>query len=111
MSSFADELSGGRSRVFEHLYDYWKEAPGLVAANHKLLAGLNRAHFLHIQILLATLIANYCIFAELARVIGRDKLRAMFFGPVPTKRPRVQAPMGLARPPSGVMPRARNPIK
>jgi hypothetical protein len=69
----------------EHLYDYWKEAPGLVAANHKLLAELNWAHFLGIQILLVTLIANYCMVAELARAIGRDKLRAMFFGPMPTK--------------------------
>jgi len=69
----------------EHLYDYWKEAPGLVAANHKLLAELNWAHFLGIQILLVTLIANYCMVAELARAIGRDKLRAMFFGPTPTK--------------------------
>jgi hypothetical protein len=72
----------------EHLYDYWKGAPGLVAANHKLLAELNWAHFLGIQILLVTLIANYCIVAELARVIGRDKLRAMFFGPIPTKPTR-----------------------
>jgi hypothetical protein len=36
----------------ERLYDYWKEAPGLVAANPKLLAELNWAHFWAIQILL-----------------------------------------------------------
>ncbi|MFM0334569.1 hypothetical protein [Paraburkholderia strydomiana] len=71
----------------EHLYDYWKEAPGLVAANHKLLAEFNWAHFWAIQILLITLIFNYCVFAELARVIGADKLRAMFFGPMPRKPP------------------------
>jgi hypothetical protein len=69
----------------EHLYDYWKEAPGLVAANHKLLAEFNWPHFWAIQILLVTLIANYCVLAELARVIGRDKLKAMVFGPMPTK--------------------------
>jgi hypothetical protein len=69
----------------EHLYDYWKEAPGLVAANHKLLTEFNWPHFWAIQILLLTLIANYCVLAELARVIGRDKLKAMFFGPTPTK--------------------------
>jgi hypothetical protein len=69
----------------EHMYDYWKEAPSLVAANHKLLAEFNWPHFWAIQILLLTLIANYCVLAELARVIGRDKLKAMFFGPMPTK--------------------------
>ena len=44
----------------EHLYDYWKEAPGLVAANHKLLAEFSWPHFWAIQILLVTLIVNYC---------------------------------------------------
>lgn len=65
----------------EHLYDYWKETHGLIAANHQLLAELNWAHFWAIQILLVTLIANYCMIAELARVIGRDKLKRLFFGP------------------------------
>jgi hypothetical protein len=73
------------AHYLEHLYDYWKEAPSLAAANHKLLAELNWPHFWAIQILLVTLIANYCVLAELARVIGRDKLKAMFFGPMPTK--------------------------
>ncbi|MFM0319335.1 hypothetical protein PQR36_30980 [Paraburkholderia nemoris] len=69
----------------EHLYDYWKEAPGLVAANNKLFAELNWAHFWAIQILLVTLIANYCVLAELARVVGRDRLKTLFFGPLPRK--------------------------
>jgi hypothetical protein len=67
----------------EHLFDYWKESPGLLAANHKLLSELNWAHFWAIQILLVTLIINYCVIAELARVVGRERLRAMFFGPIP----------------------------
>jgi hypothetical protein len=69
----------------ERLYDYWKDAHGLLAANHQLLVELNWAHFWAIQILLVTLIANYCVLAELARVIGRDKLRRMFFGPLPAR--------------------------
>jgi hypothetical protein len=73
----------------ERLYDYWKEAPGFVAANHKLLVELNWAHFWAIQILLVTLIANYCVLAELARMIGHDKFRKMFFGPLPV-RPTAQ---------------------
>jgi hypothetical protein len=67
----------------EHLFEYWKNAPDLIAANHKLLAEINWAHFLAIQILLVTLIAMYCVLAELARVIGGNKLKVMFFGPVP----------------------------
>jgi hypothetical protein len=69
----------------EHLYDYWKQAPGLLAANHQLFAELNWANFWAIQILLITLIANYCVFAELARVIGGHTLRTMYFGPLPSK--------------------------
>jgi hypothetical protein len=69
----------------EHLYEYWKVAPSLAAAHHKLLADLNWAHFGAIQILLVTLIAIYCVVEELARVVGRDKLMAMFFGPMPPK--------------------------
>lgn len=63
----------------ERLYEYWKKAQDLAAANHQLIAETNWAHFWAIQILLITLIANYCVFAELSRVIGPDKLRAMFF--------------------------------
>ncbi len=69
----------------ERLYDFWKEAPGLVAANQKMLAELVWPHFWAIQILLAVLILMYCVIAELARVVGRDKLKAMFFGPLPVK--------------------------
>jgi hypothetical protein len=35
--------------------------------------------------LLVTLVASYCVVAELVRVIGRDKFIAMFFGPMPPK--------------------------
>lgn len=67
----------------EHLYEYWKESRSLAAANEKLLANLNWPHFWAIQILLVTLIAIYCVVAELTRVIGRDRFMAMFFGPLP----------------------------
>ena len=67
----------------ERLYDCWKEASGFAAANHQLFSELNWAHFWAIQILLVTLVANYCVLEELARVTGRQKFRRMFFGPVP----------------------------
>jgi hypothetical protein len=66
----------------ERIYEYWKEAPGLVAANHHLWADMNWPRFWAVQILLVTLILMYCVIAELARVIGRDKFKKMFFGPL-----------------------------
>jgi hypothetical protein len=69
----------------EHLYDFWKEAPGVVAANQKLFAVIVWPHFWAIQILLAVLIGMYCVMGELVRVIGADKMKAMFFGPLPAK--------------------------
>jgi hypothetical protein len=69
----------------EHLYDFWKETPGFVAANRELLAHIVWPHFFAIQIILALLILIYCVISELVRVIGRDKMMAMFFGTHPTK--------------------------
>ncbi|GAA0827843.1 hypothetical protein [Cupriavidus pauculus] len=74
----------------ERLYEYWKETPGLAAANQKLLLEINWAHFWAIQILLLTLIFSYCVIAELVRVIGREKFKRMFFGPLPE---RLSAPV------------------
>jgi len=67
----------------EHLYDFWKVAPGFAAANQKLLSEIVWPHFWAVQILLAVLIVLYCVVTEMSRVIGRDKLMAMFFGPMP----------------------------
>ncbi|BBH44243.1 MULTISPECIES: hypothetical protein [Pseudomonas] len=69
----------------ERLYDYWKEAPGFVDANTLLWSSMNWPRFWAIQILLITLIFMYCVIAELARVIGRDRLKMMFIGPLPPK--------------------------
>ncbi|MDR5781380.1 hypothetical protein QCE63_18445 [Caballeronia sp. LZ065] len=67
----------------ERLYDYWKESAGLIAAQHTLWTEINWPRFWAVQILLVTLIFNYCVIAELARVMGRGKLKAIFFGPLP----------------------------
>jgi hypothetical protein len=66
----------------ERLFEYWKESHHLHAANAALLADMNWPRFWGVQILLFTLIFNYCVIAELGRVIGRDKLWAIFFGPI-----------------------------
>jgi hypothetical protein len=66
----------------ERLVDFWREAGGFIAGNQKLLAAIVWPHFWAIQILLVVLILIYCTMRELARVIGEDKMRQIFFGPV-----------------------------
>jgi hypothetical protein len=40
-------------------------------------------HFWATQILLFVLILMYCTGRELIRVIGKDRVRRLFFGPLP----------------------------
>ena len=58
-------------------------AGGLVAGNKELLAKIVWPHFWAIQIILLVLIAMYCTMHELVRVIGKDKMLRLFFGPMP----------------------------
>jgi hypothetical protein len=67
----------------ERLIDFWRQAGGLVAGNRKLLAEIVWPHFWAIQIILAVLIVMYCTMHELVRVIGREKVLRIFFGPMP----------------------------
>ena len=76
-------LVAGVIHYLENLYDVWKEAPGFAAANEKLLSTIVWPHFWAVQILLGVLIVVYCVGSELARVIGRKELIALFFGPLP----------------------------
>nr|WP_315597932.1 hypothetical protein [uncultured Cupriavidus sp.] len=71
----------------ERLYEYWKEAPSLAAANHTLLVEINWPRFWAVQILLLTLIFSYCVIAEIIRAIGRERFRKMFLGPLPQRSP------------------------
>jgi len=67
----------------ERLVDFWRQAGGLVAGNQKLLAEIIWPHFWAIQIILLVLIVMYCTMHELVRVIGREKVLRIFFGPMP----------------------------
>jgi hypothetical protein len=67
----------------ERLFDFWREAGSFIAGNEKLLAEIVWPHFWAIQIILAMLIAMYCTMSELARVLGDNKMRHLFFGPMP----------------------------
>ena len=67
----------------ERLVHFSREAGGIVAGNEKLLAEIVWPHFWALQIFLLVLILMYCTMRELIRVIGGDKVRRMFFGPMP----------------------------
>ena len=63
----------------ERLYDYAKEAGGIVAGNEKLLAEIVWPHFWALQIVLLVVILNYCVIRELGRVLGEQRMFRMFF--------------------------------
>ena len=70
----------------ERLIEFSRHAGGLVAGNEKLLAEIVWPHFWAVQIMLLMLIVMYCTMHELVRVIGREKVMRMFFGPMPDPR-------------------------
>ena len=70
----------------ERLFDFWRETGGFVAGNQKLLSEIVWPHFWAIQIILFVLIAMYCTVHELVRVIGREKVLRIFFGPMPAPK-------------------------
>lgn len=67
----------------EHLWDFAREAGGIVAGNEKLLHEIVWPHFWAIQILLVVLVLQYCTTHELVRVVGREKMIRIFLGPMP----------------------------
>ncbi len=67
----------------ERLIDFWRQTGGLVAGNKELLAKIVWPHFWAIQIILFVLIVMYCTMHELVRVIGKEKVLRIFFGPMP----------------------------
>ena len=67
----------------ERLIDFWRQTGGFVAGNKKLLGEIIWPHFWAIQIILFVLIAMYCMMHELVRVIGKEKVMRIFFGPMP----------------------------
>jgi len=67
----------------ERLFDFSREAGGVVAGNAKLLAEIVWPHFWALQIILLVLIVMYCTMGELIRVIGKEQMLRLFFGPMP----------------------------
>ena len=76
-------LIAGVIHYLERLIDFWRQAGSFVAGNQKLLSEIIWPHFWAIQIILFILIAMYCTVHELVRVIGKEKAKRIFFGPMP----------------------------
>jgi len=76
-------LVAGVIHYLERLFDFSRQAGGIVAGNAKLLAEIVWPHFWAIQIILFVLILMYCTMRELVRVIGKEKVLRIFFGPKP----------------------------
>ena len=76
-------LMAGVIHYLERLVDFWRQTGGFVAGNQKLLAEIIWPHFWAIQIILFILIAMHCTMHELVRVIGKEKMLRIFFGPMP----------------------------
>jgi len=69
----------------ERLFHFAREAGGVIAGNERLIAEMVWPHFWATQIFLVTLILMYCTMRELVRVIGAEKMRRLFFGPLPER--------------------------
>src|SRR5215468_10639054 len=67
----------------ERLIDFSRQAGSLVAGNEKLLSEIVWPHYWAVEIVLFILILVYCTARELGRVIGKDKMLRLFFGPTP----------------------------
>src|SRR5262249_55406696 len=67
----------------ERLVDFCRQAGGIVDGNQKLLAEIAWPHFWAVQIIVFILILVYCTARELARVIGKERMLRLFFGPAP----------------------------
>ena len=67
----------------ELLIDFSRQAGGIVAGNEKFFREMVWPHYWAIEIILFILILVYCTARELARVIGKEKMLRLFFGPLP----------------------------
>ena len=67
----------------ERLIEFWRQTGSFIAGNEKLMSEMVWPHFWAIQILLLVLILMYCTMHELVRVIGKEKVLRIFFGPMP----------------------------
>lgn len=75
-------LAAALIHYVERLADFWRETGGFISGNQKLLSEIVWPHFWAIQIFLVVLILMFCTIREFVRVIGKDRARQIFFGPL-----------------------------
>jgi len=80
--TFIYVIVAGIIHYLERLYDAAREAGGVAAGNAQLLHEMVWPHFWAIQVLLFWLVVTYCAFHELARVVGHERVKRIFFGPM-----------------------------
>lgn len=69
-------------RYVEHLIEYTREFGSIALANRHILEEFVWPRFLAVHIWLFVFLLMYCTLRELIRVLGRERIRTMFFGPV-----------------------------
>ena len=67
--------------------EFWRKTGGFVKGYERLLQEIVWPHFWALQIALLLLIVIYVTTTEMARVLGRKRLRRIFFGPLPEPSP------------------------
>jgi chromate transport protein ChrA len=66
----------------ERLWDSYREAGSLAAANAHMIETVIWPHFWAVQLLMLVLLIQYCTWRELARKLGGDYVHALFLGPL-----------------------------
>jgi hypothetical protein len=66
-------------RYLEHLVHFWRTSADFPEANRRLFEEIVWPHFWAVQLWLFVLLLIYCSFRELVRVLGRERIIAMFF--------------------------------
>lgn len=69
-------------RYVEHLIPFVRKYGDMAIANSHLLNEVIWPHFWIVQLWLFVLFLMYCTLREFVRVLGREQIRAIFFGPV-----------------------------
>ena len=69
-------------RYVEHLIPFVRKYGDIAVANSRLLDEVIWPHFLIVQMWLFVLFFMYCTLRELIRALGRERILAMFVGPI-----------------------------
>ena len=69
----------------EHLWDFHKEYGSIAEANAHMADELVWPHFWAVQLWMFVLFLLFCTLRELTRTLGQERMRAIFFGPLPNR--------------------------